>query len=112
MDPVRWCYGSSKGDLMDLLVIRGHVWITGTLVDTARGPLIGPVRGREWIQYGDTYGSSEGALMDLPVVRGHLWITGFGYYAGMLMDQKYGDANGSITEARMDPVRGHLWIYL
>ena len=79
---------------MDLLVIRGHVWITGALVNTARGPLTDPVREREWIQYGDTYGSTEGAIMDLPAVCGHLRITGFGYCAGMLMDQ----------------VRGRKWI--
>ena len=64
MDPVWWYYGSSKGELMDLLVVRGRVWVTGALVDTARGPLMDPVRGREWVQYGDTYGPSGG----------HLWI--------------------------------------
>ena len=87
MDPVELHYGSSEGELMDLIVVRGHVWITWTLVDTARGPLMDPERGREWIQYGDTYGSSEGALMDLPVVRRRLWITGFGYCARVLKDQ-------------------------
>ena len=111
MDPVRWRYGSSKGDLMDVLVVHGHVWITGTLVDTARGPLMGPVRGREWIQYGGTYGSSEGALMDLPVVRGRLWIT------GTLRDtlrghiwMQYGGTYTSNSGTLMGLARGLLWI--
>ena len=95
MDPVRWYYGSNKGELINLLVVRGHVWVTQALVDTVRGPLMDPVRGREWIQYGDTYGPSEGVLVDLLVIRRHLWITGFGYCAGVLMDQ----------------VRGREWIH-
>ena len=50
MDPVRWHYGFNKGGLLDLLVMRGRVWVTGGLVDTARRPLMDVVRGRECIQ--------------------------------------------------------------
>ena len=42
------------GTLMDL--VREHLWITGTLMDTALGHL--------WIQHGDTYASISGTLMD------------------------------------------------
>ena len=50
MDPVRWHYGFNKGGLLDLLVMRGRVYVTGGLVDTARRPLMDVVRGRECIQ--------------------------------------------------------------
>ena len=91
----------------------------GALVDTARGPLMDPVRGREWVQYGDAYGPSEGALVDLLVIRGHLWITGFGYCAGVLINQvracewvHYGGTYGSSERSLVDliVVRGRLWI--
>ena len=76
MNPVRgqeWIqyggsYGSSTGTIMDL--VRGHLWITGTLMDAVRGNL--------WIQYGDTNGSSTWTRMD--PVRGHLWIQYGGTY--------------------------------
>ena len=76
-----------------------------------------PVRGREWVQYGDTYGPSEGALVDLLVIRGHLWITGFGYCAGVLINQvracewvHYGGTYGSSERSLVDliVVRGRL----
>ena len=103
MDPVGLHYGSSEGELMYLLVLRGHVWITWTLVDNARGPLMDPGRWRKLIQYGGTYGSSEGGTY------------GSTCSTSTLMDNRVWilcrDAYGSNTKARMNPLRGRIWIH-
>ena len=73
--------------------MRGHLCITGALMDTVREHLE----------------TSTGTLMY--VVRGHLWITGtlMEPVRGNLCFQ-YEDADESSTGTRMDPVRGLLRI--
>ena len=116
MDPVWWYYGSSKGELMDLLVVRGHVrergtcgYRAGAAYGSSTGARMDPVRRHVRTQWG--------ALVDLLVIRGHLWITGFGYCAGVLINQvrahewvRYGGTYGSSERSLVDliVVRGRL----